>query len=69
MSPGIEQAESPAQYNPEFCQLVRASCASVQQEVAKKIDKLDGRMWKLLLLGFGNLATALGGALTFFIVR
>ena len=65
----VELVDSPREYTPEYCMAVRSACAFQMDQVDRKVEKLDSRMFSLLLLGVGNLLTALGGVVGILILK
>ena len=70
----FELVEAPDVYNPSFCTAIRAGCINQMndirrdlKEVNHRIDKIDNRMFTLIVLAIGQIL-AVAGTLGYFIL-
>lgn len=64
-----ELVDSPKEYTPEYCMAIRAACTAKLEQVDQKVEKLDSRIFSLLILGIGNLLAAIGGVLSIIVMQ
>ena len=58
---------APMEYTPSFCDSVREGCDRSISLINEKINRVDSRMWALIMLAGSNLLASIGG-LIFYIV-
>ena len=58
---------SPMDYTPAYCEAVRRGCETKMDNIDKKVDKVDARMWSLIILAGSNLLASIGG-LVFYLI-
>lgn len=69
MANGVTQLKAPDDYTPEFCDAIRAGCQQHMRDIKENVEKVDSRIFTLVLLVLGNLAAGIGSLLFYVITR
>lgn len=56
---------APVAYTPAYCEMVRLACTDKMNVIDKKVEKVDSRIWALIILAGSNLLATVGGLLAF----
>jgi len=60
---------TPNGYSPAYCEAVRRGCEEKMENINEKVDKVDSRMWSLIILAGSNLLASIGGLVFYLITQ
>ena len=62
-------ANAPVTYTPAYCEAIRIGCGEKIDVVDQKVNKVDSRMWALIMLAGSNLIASIGGLVFYLITQ
>lgn len=62
-------SNAPTNYTPAYCEAIRLGCGEKMENIDKKVDKVDSRMWSLIILAATNLLASMGGLVFYLITQ